>query len=273
MCLSTTPAFASSIPVRLASRVASRTPAFLVTPSTPPRKPSVPKRPSAPRMIVNEAKGGRVLHVKASPDGRVGDCPFSIKANMALRFRGVEFQVSCVDTSNKPQWFLDLTEKATTPVFVDGDRVLNDSADIVQAADEMGTGPTLIRKSDPNWDKASQVIEPIFSKFISLMKNKDDNEEQKCKDQVVDSVKSLSAYIKSVDGPFLLGRQVSALDCDLAPKAKNVLVAAPHYKNVEFPDDCEPLKEYISHIETLDEWKLSTPSDELFVSAWQKFFE
>lgn len=283
------PAFVASLQVRLtatatstfttttttttAACISSRASLFFARSRLAPAKVCAPKRPSVRRMIVNEAKGGRVLHVKASPDGGLGDCPFSWKANLALRFRGVEFEPSYVDTSNKPQWFLDLTDKGTTPVLVDGDTVLKDSADIVEAADRMGTGPTLIRKSDPNWDKAADVIDPIFSAFINLMKNKDEEQEKECKDKVVDAIQAVSAYIKSVDGPFLLGREVSALDCDLAPKAKNILMAAPSYKNVEFPDDCQPLKDYISHFETLAEWKRSAPSDDVIISAWSKFFK
>lgn len=266
-------AFIPSLQVRLSTHTSSRSSAFSPAHRFIPTKFSVPKRRNAFRMIVNEAKGGRVLHVKASPDGGLGDCPFSWKANLALRFRGIEFELSYIDVSNKPQWFLDLTDKGTTPVWVDGDKVLNDSADIVEAADQMGTGPTLIRKSDPNWDKASEVIEPVFSAFINLMKNKDQDNEQECKDKVVDTIKSVGSYLKSVDGPFLLGREVSALDCSFAPQAKNILMAAPHYKNVEFPDDCDPVKEYISHFETLNEWKRTAPSDDVIISAWSKFFK
>lgn len=139
-------------------------------------------------MTANETEGRRVLHVKGFPAGGMGDCSFSMRANLALRFRGVEFEVSYIDVSNKPRWFLGLTEDGRTPLFVDGDKVFGNAERVVEAADKIGTGPTLIR----NGTRLRIKLRPLSSlsfQSSSPLRNKDENEEQKCMDELVDTFK------------------------------------------------------------------------------------
>ena len=48
----------------------------------------------------------------------MGDCPFTMKANMALRVKGLEPKIAYVDLGNKPQWFLDLNSKGSAPTYI-----------------------------------------------------------------------------------------------------------------------------------------------------------
>lgn len=233
---------------------------------------SVPRRASF-TMIVQEAKAGRVLYIKAAPDGSVGDCPFSQKANLALHFRAVQFETGHIDLSNKPEFFLKLNEDGTTPVWVDGDQTVADSAAIVKLAGQMGTGPQLILESHPHWDEASELVSSVFPAFVGFLKNKEDDSEEEKRNKLADVLRSLDSFLKSVPGPFLLGRDVSGLDCDLAPKIKHISVATPHYKQFYIPEECDAVKDYIAHFQTLNEWKPTACRDDVIISGWSKFFK
>eukprot|EP00171_Calliarthron_tuberculosum_P007618 IDg7618t1 len=175
-------------------------------------------------MAAPDFSTGAVLLAKCGPKGVLGDCPFTQKANMALRVRGVLFDVKLVDLAAKPQWFLDLNEDGSTPTYVDGTCVLTSSDDIVDYADEVGkSGGALHTESNPKWDVAYDVVAPLFSAFVKLMKNKGDD--APFKEQLNNSLAGIDAHLRSVNGRFLISDDLSALDCNLAPKLHHVLVA------------------------------------------------
>lgn len=215
---------------------------------------------------------GTILYVKAAPDGTIGDCPFSQKANLSLRFRKCRFDIKPIDLANKPQWFLDMNETGTTPVFLDGARAIADSDEIVDYADTIGGGPILTREDDQNWDDAFDAVAPMFGSLVRLLKNKDDTKTQSLKATLAGSLRSLNSFLKSVPGAFLLGDDVSALDCNLAPKLKHIAVAAKHYCEFDIPHDCDAVTDYLHMFEQLEEWKESTCRDDIIVWGWSKFF-
>lgn len=218
---------------------------------------------------------GTTLFIKAGPDTTsIGDCPFSQKANLALRFKKVDFGVHVVNLAEKPQWFLDLTEQGSVPVFLEGAHAIGDSDEIVDHADKAGSVPDLVlnREDDPNWDAAFDAVSPIFGSMVRFLKNKDDAEDGKLRSALADALVGLNTYLKSVNGPFILGDKVSALDCNLAPKLKHASVAPKHYKNFEFPSECTDVTDYLARFEQLDEWKATSCPDETIIWGWSKFF-
>lgn len=215
------------------------------------------------------------LCAKAGPDGNsLGDCPFTWKANLALRFKDSDFQTFHIDLSNKPQWFLDLTEAGSTPVFVDPTHTIEDSEQIIDHADKIGHNKdlTLVRKDDARWDNASDVVSPLFGAFINLLKNKEQAEDSSLKEKLKNALLDLDKFMANGDGPFLLGDKVSAWDCNLAPKLHHIMVAAPHYKDFQIPDECANIWAYMQHMKTTDQWKASQCSDDAIIWGWSKFF-
>lgn len=235
------------------------------------------KRPSA--MATNSAvtpfdAGSLNLFIKSGPNGVVGDCPFSQKANLALQFRNVEYNVGLIDLSNKPEWFWNINEAGTTPVLLDGTHAIADSDEIVDHADTIGSKNVVLdRENDPNWDKAFDAVSPIFGCLVRFLKNKDEAEEGKVNQALSDALLSLNSFLESIDGPYLLGDEVCALDCNLAPKLKHASVAPRHYKAFEFPNECTAVLEYLDRFEQLDEWKATCCTNDVIVWGWSKFFK
>ena len=60
------------------------------------------------------------------------ECPFCWKIRFALFFKNLSYQQISVDTENKPPELLSLSAKATVPVLLADDKVLDDSQTIMQ---------------------------------------------------------------------------------------------------------------------------------------------
>lgn len=211
-------------------------------------------------------EGRSVLVVKAAPDGSLGNCPFSQKANLALRLRGVPFEVETVHLDNKPKWFLDLTEKATAPVFVDGKLVLKESDDIVQHADKVGKqGSMLVDDANPRAKSAKKCMEPVLKAFARLVMNEGDDGPLTA--ELDTALEAVASHLKDGSGKFVLGDKFSSIDCELAPKLWHVQVAGKRIKGVEMP---ERLTQYLSDVQRLAVWAPTACPDDVLVDGWEK---
>ncbi|PXF44523.1 Glutathione S-transferase DHAR1, mitochondrial [Gracilariopsis chorda] len=236
---------------------------------------SVTRRRSATMSSAPTPPSGKMLFAKAGPDGTtLGDCPFSQKANLALRFNGVKFDVHCINLSDKPQWFKDLTEAASTPVFQEADTVLEDSDKIVRHADAIGTAEAkLVRENEPLWNDATAAVGAVFKPFVTLMKNRDVSKEEQLRQDLDSALQKVEHILAQTGAPFLLGEHVSALDCDVAPKLQHIMVAASHYKKYNVPTSCERLPHYMQRMRQTAAWRQSACADQVIVWGWSKLFK
>ncbi|HHL31569.1 MAG TPA: glutathione S-transferase [Oceanospirillales bacterium] len=58
-------------------------------------------------------------------------CPYAIRARMALAYAGIDYQHREILLKDKPQSMLDYSAKATVPVLIVKDRVVDESLDIM----------------------------------------------------------------------------------------------------------------------------------------------
>ncbi|KAI0566041.1 Glutathione S-transferase [Gracilaria domingensis] len=218
---------------------------------------------------------GKMLFAKAGPDGKsLGDCPFTQKANLALRFHKVDFDVTCVYLANKPDWFLELNEAGTAPVFQNGDDVLTDSEAIVKLSDELGTGDTkLNRPQEPLWTECEQAVNKVFKSFVVLVKNKDDATEEEARNALSEAVGEVEAVLVKSNGKYLLGDAVCTLDFNFAPKLHHIWVAGRHFKEYDVFSVSPRLGEYMDRIRALEAWKPTICEDEVILWGWSKFFK
>lgn len=214
---------------------------------------------------------GAVLIVKAGPNGKeIGDCPFSQKANMALKARGVPFNVSYVNLKDKPEWFVDLNPDGTTPTFVDGSNVLTSSDEIVEHADEVGTkGPKLYAEDEgEHWEGAFNATAKFFPALVKLMKNADPAEEEALRTTMDDVCNELNNHLRSVPGRFIVSDNLSALDVNLAPKLA-MFAALKHYKDYSVPWTDAVLVQYFNNVKDTDEWKETACPEDVLIWGWE----
>jgi glutathione S-transferase len=74
-------------------------------------------------------------------------CPYVQRAAIALAEKGVPFERVSIDLANKPDWFLRLSPLGKVPVLKVGDRVIFESAVILEYLEE--TQPNPLHPKDP----------------------------------------------------------------------------------------------------------------------------
>jgi glutathione S-transferase len=90
-------------------------------------------------------------------------CPYAIRARMAVYSAAIPIQLEEVSLKDKPSAMLELSSKGTVPVLVDGDKVIDESLEIMQWA---------LMQNDPNYWYVSLSKEEL-SRSQELIRDND----------------------------------------------------------------------------------------------------
>ncbi|KAG0600196.1 hypothetical protein M758_11G014800 [Ceratodon purpureus] len=206
------------------------------------------------------------VFVKAAvghPD-KLGDCPFSQRVLLTLEHKGVPYDAKLIDTSNKPQWFLDANPEGKVPVMKDDGKFVADSDVITQILEEKFPEPSLKTPEDK-----ANVGGKVFPKFVAFLKSKDANDGTE--GELLTELKALDEHLKS-NKPFIAGEKVTAADLALAPKLYHLKIALSHYKKWSVPEELTNLRSYIEAVHSLESFKKTQAEEDFVVAGWAKFF-
>lgn len=141
---------------------------------------------------------------------------------IVLRAKGVTFEVTYVDLSNKPDWFLKISPHGKVPVLSVDDQPLFESNAIAEYLDEM-EAPKL-HPDDPirrARNRAWNDFVPDFAKTMSGFYYAKDKAELDA--AVADTPKKLQRLERALteergnDGPYFNGDKLSLTDASYAP--------------------------------------------------------
>lgn len=200
--------------------------------------------------------------------GSLGECPFTQKANMALRSKKVQFDSKMIDMGAKPDWFLKLNEKGTAPTFVVADgKTLTDSEDIITWLDEtVPEGGKL--KGDAGaaavWDAGSKV----FSSFAAFLKNADAAQDGALRGAFKAELAKLETALASRPAGLLGGDRLVHEDCRLAPFLFHVSAAMPHFKGEDALAASPACKAYLDAVMATPEFKASACPPAGVIYGW-----
>lgn len=100
-------------------------------------------------------------------------CPFVQRSVITLLQKGIDFKITYIDLTNKPDWFLAISPLGKVPVVRYGDDVLFESAIINEFLDEI-TPPSLMpteplaKAQDRAWiEYASQILMDQYRVFLA----------------------------------------------------------------------------------------------------------
>ncbi|KAF8407622.1 hypothetical protein HHK36_006755 [Tetracentron sinense] len=163
--------------------------------------------------------------------------PFTQRVLLTLEEKHLPYDMKLIDFANKPEWFLKLSPEGKVPLMKLDEKWIADSDVITQSLEEKYPDPPL--GTPP--EKAS-VGSKIFSTFISFLKSKDPNDGTE--QALLSELTSFNDYIKE-NGPFVNGKEVSAVDLALGPKLYHLQIALGHYKKWSVPDSLPYVKSYM----------------------------
>jgi len=190
---------------------------------------------------------------------KLGDCPFSQRVLLTLEEKHVPYTLKLIDTSNKPDWFLQVSPEGKVPVLkIDGQWV-PDSDVITQILEEKYPEPPLATPPE----KAT-IGSKIFSTFIAFLKSKDPNDGTE--EALLNELRALDDHLKA-NGPFVNGENISAVDLSLAPKLFHLKVALGHFKKWSVPEELTYVRNYMEALFSRESFLRTNPSDEQYVIA------
>ena len=149
-------------------------------------------------------------------------CPWVQRAAIVLRTKNIPYEITYVNLSEKPDWFLKISPHGKVPVLVVDEQNLFESNAIAEYLDEM-EAPKL-HPEDPikrARNRAWCDYVPEFAKMMSGFYYAKDKKE--LDEAVADAPKKLARLERALteergnDGPYFNGPKMSIVDASYAP--------------------------------------------------------
>eukprot|EP00850_Spirogloea_muscicola_P011153 SM000068S20585 [mRNA] locus=s68:345639:347549:- [translate_table: standard] len=192
---------------------------------------------------------------------RLGDCPFSQRVLLTLEEKHLLYEHKLVDTSNKPQWFLEANPEGKVPVIKHEGKWVADSDVIAEILDKMTPDPPLGVSTEEK-----SIGSALFGSFVKYLKSKDPSDGTREALEV--ELKKLEDQLTKSGGPFILGDRLSSLDLSLAPKLYHVEIALKHFKDWSMPPDLTALRSHIETVQARESFKKTQAPKEIVIRGW-----
>lgn len=151
---------------------------------------------------------------------------------IVLRAKSIEFEVTYIDLSNKPDWFLKISPHGKVPVLLVDEKPLFESNAIAEFLDEalkpqLHPEDSLVRARNRAW---TDYI-PDFSGLLGAIYYADSKEKLvEALNKVKPGLTKLEAAIETErgnDGPYFNGRDLCLVDAAYAPFFMRFMMAEP----------------------------------------------
>jgi glutathione S-transferase len=157
-------------------------------------------------------------------------CPFVQRAAIVLLEKAVPFEITYINQTKKPDWFLKISPLGKVPLLKVNDTVLFESAVIAEYLDEAYPPPlhpadALRRAHNRAWIEFSSTL--LSSQFQMLM-SPDRAAYDAAAAQFGELLNRLEAELG--EGPFFNGAALALVDCAFAPLFMRMTIMEPYLK-------------------------------------------
>jgi RNA polymerase-associated protein len=166
--------------------------------------------------------------------------PYSHRTRIVLFEKDVECQIIDVDVDNKPRELADLNPYNQVPTMVDRDLVLYESLIIMEYLDERLPHPPLMPVDPVNRARARMMLmrfDRDWYSLIPVIMGADKRAATKARNTLRDGLTVISPVFR--DQPYLLGEEMSLVDCSLAP-----ILWRLHVYGIALPRQAKPIMDY-----------------------------
>lgn len=152
-------------------------------------------------------------------------CPFVQRAVITLRFKNIDFDITYIDLSDPPDWFLEISPLGKVPILKVDDDILFESAVINEYLDDITDGKLqpkepLARARNRAWiEFASNMLGNLYMMKMS----KDEAQYHRYRDLLVSQLHRVEKNLG--DGPWFNGENFSLADTAFAPLFRQDSVA------------------------------------------------
>jgi len=157
-------------------------------------------------------------------------CPYAMRARMAIQLAGIKCELREVRLNNKPDHMLEISPKGTVPVLVLGDKVIDESNDIINWV--LNDHKIFeVNLSDEQSNLTNNLIKLFDEKFkfhldrykyATRYENSDvELHRSKCLEMLVNLEKIVH------DGNWIFGENINKLDISILPFIRQFRIADP----------------------------------------------
>ena len=213
----------------------------------------------------------RTLFTKAGPDGTsLGDCPFSHSIQMALKLKGVDYDVVPCTEATKPAW-LTSEVGGQMPCVVHAGVAHVETKQILGWIEQQFPGPSLAVP-----EEYVSVVERsmFFPELAAFTKNTDSSKDDDLKLNLQMALTRLRTHLFSLDPGtrFMAGDTPSLLDCELMPKLYVLQNATKHFKGYSLDDlrEGDDVRMYYERVSALPPFAQSCYPPDVCIWGWQQ---
>ncbi len=205
-------------------------------------------------------------------------CPFAQRTRMALIEKGIDFDLTAIDLSDKPDWFLKISPYGKVPVLRHDGAVIFESAVINEYLEEVfPERPLLPREPGPpgpgaHLDRLRQC--PFHAACLQT----DAGAGGRCP-----GISGGTAHQRASDdgargagqagGRILLaGDDISLVDLTFLPHMQRLGVLA-HYRDFQTPEECVLLKGWLQLMSQRPSVMEGSASLDVLIENWRKYAE
>jgi RNA polymerase-associated protein len=170
--------------------------------------------------------------------------PWSHRTRIVLKEKEIECDVVEVDTTRKPRELADINPYNQVPTLVDRDLVLYESLIIMEYLDERLPHPPLMPVDPVSRARARLMLFRFDRDWYGLIRDLDGADKKaatRARTILRDGLTVISPLFK--DNPFILGAELSMVDCALAP-----LLYRLQMWNIELPKQAKPILDYAQRL-------------------------
>jgi len=157
-------------------------------------------------------------------------CPYAMRARMAIQLAGIKCEIREVRLNNKPDHMLEVSPKGTVPVLVLGNKVIDESNDIINWV--LNDHKIFeVNLSDEQSNLTNNLIKLFDEKFkfhldrykyATRYENSDvELHRSKCLEMLVNLEKIVH------DGNWIFGENINKLDISILPFIRQFRIADP----------------------------------------------
>lgn len=208
------------------------------------------------------------LIIRASTiDGRrKGACLFCQEYFMDLyllaELKTVALKITTVDMLKPPPDFRSNFDSTPPPILIDAGVAVLENEKIERHIMKAVPGGHNLFVQDK---EVAGIIENVFSKFKSMLVNKD----ERSKASLDSQLRRIDQHLADKGHRFLTGDTMCCFDCELMPKLQHIRIAGKHFAGFDISAGLSALWRYMGTMYTLDAFTTACPADQDILSHYK----
>ncbi len=205
-------------------------------------------------------------------------CPFAQRTRMALIEKGIDFDLTAIDLSDKPDWFLKISPYGKVPVLRHDGAVIFESAVINEYLEEVFPERPLLPRGPVRRAQARIWIDFANVRFTphvyKLMLAQEADAQAFQAERLTNALLMMEheGLGKLGDGSYWLGDDISLVDLTFLPHMQRLGVLA-HYRDFQTPEECVLLKGWLQLMSQRPSVMEGSASLDVLIENWRKYAE